>query len=1554
MPSVFAKILFLFWFKEVKRMWRSKINLLAQWCAPSAITCMVIAVFVAGFADKDDEFTAYTFPDWKAQTDVGKSATDTLWYISSGYTDNEVESILTHLYNGDAERARRQTLRYHNYTQMQDDLYKVGDLSLQADYTLVLSKDATGQVTYDLQTQVGKMRQGPFEDQAPPSNQLTWTKKMSNLGIFSFQLKLAEALSASDTSFNVTLQRYPQETPGNTNKAIYTLSREGSWSQVGPPFWGVSLITVVVSTTKSMVQDREMRIRQSLNLIGVGGVAYRTVYALRNLVVTGVAALPPLLVYQAVNLFYESDIGLVYLVNLLFIIQATSFSSFLSLFLRKSQVASLVALVMYCAGVALGSYAVMSVDSKGFSLVSCLVPSSFLTVFTTTIWELENKHSGLRWDSLYTEVGNYPSVGNECWFAIISILLYEVATWYLEHVMPSVLGNSQPWNFPFMPKAAPAPEADIERPSLGNGAILSARNIMKEFPLITAVRDVSIDIFPGEVLSLLGHNGAGKTCTISMITGTMPATSGTIYYDNKPNNTQELQKVLGLCPQHDILFDCLTTRDHLVLMGALKGVPFMQLGKEADRAMEEVGVAMKSKALATSLSGGQKRKLSVAMAFLGGSKVVLLDEPTAGMDPAARRHIWELIEQKKAAGVGIILTTHFMDEADLLGDKVAIMHSGLIKDSGTPLELKKKYGKGYSLIVAFSPTAELGKITDMVRRHIPAATITSTFGGEVMYTLPDTPQLPDLLDDMTKCSYELGIVSHGLSMTTLEEVFLRLETSSQIEDGVDTRTADCSVADVVGTKAGYFTVLYALMYKRYCCAKRDQATFVFVMLFPFIFIIAGLIIRKLVNRDPDPPTAINLGLEDYYTGMVVGTVDDQMEATLRGMLAPLPASTFWPRGAELLDVIRQQDTAVGFNVTDLTAASSNTVLLYNATMRYAAMAGVQMWAFSNIGAGVNGTITDMPMSPWELSMTGDMVFAICIAVAMSFVPSSYAAFVIREKASGALNLQLASGVTKFQYYVTTYLFDCLQTFVSMSLQAVVLAVSIGGYELWCLYLSMLLYGVSVTWLAYLVARVYKDEGGAQANISGWLIFLAFSFVVADLSVQASTGPGSGAAKLLPVIFASINPTYAAAKCAMLAVNFMGSADYFKDEYNTTNYLDYNLMGQFHLILAYQLVGYAFLLCVSEVPLRTWVVLARVRSQQVISATFGSSSKLINGRESQDNKSYFGVSKEQTFVEAGGDRQTAILVRGIRKEFKKDMVAIDDLYLSIPVGCFGLLGSNGAGKTTLIKILTGEIPPTKGDAVFKPQGMDLSILSDRTKINGYIGLCPQFDAILGEMSGEEMIHFFCLLKGVATRHNADYVKLVGLTGQEKRPCGTYSGGNKRKLSVCLALMGAPDIVFLDEPSTGVDPKSRRVLWDVVKYVARKRTVVLTTHSMEEVDALSSRIAIMKTGTLQCVGTPQEIRSALSCGYTLSFAVQSEAHLTHAIGSLQQVFPKAVVEDSHGAHVTLSIPEVTPSVLLRTLQGCAGDLAIVEYAISQTTLEQIFVNIVEEKATGGAPT
>ncbi len=221
---------------------------------------------------------------------------------------------------------------------------------------------------------------------------------------------------------------------------------------------------------------------------------------------------------------------------------------------------------------------------------------------------------------------------------------------------------------------------------------------------------------------------------------------------------------------------------------------------------------------------------------------------------------------------------------------------------------------------------------------------------------------------------------------------------------------------------------------------------------------------------------------------------------------------------------------------------------------------------------------------------------------------------------------------------------------------------------------------------------------------------------------------------------------------------------------------------------------------------------------------------------------------------------AIRIEGLTKKYK-DIVAVDNLNLSVHKGeLFSLLGVNGAGKTTTIKMLSCLTQPTSGDAFLNGK----SISKDTAAVKSLIAVSPQETAIAPGLSVQENLELMCGVHGFTKeKQNAKISELTDLLGLEsvsKKKAGKLSGGWQRRLSIAMALISEPEILFLDEPTLGLDVLARSDLWDLIRSLKGKVTIILTTHYMEEVEALSDRIAIMKDGKLLICDTADKIKEA----------------------------------------------------------------------------------------------
>jgi len=285
---------------------------------------------------------------------------------------------------------------------------------------------------------------------------------------------------------------------------------------------------------------------------------------------------------------------------------------------------------------------------------------------------------------------------------------------------------------------------------------------------------------------------------------------------------------------------------------------------------------------------------------------------------------------------------------------------------------------------------------------------------------------------------------------------------------------------------------------------------------------------------------------------------------------------------------------------------------------------------------------------------------------------------------------------------------------------------------------------------------------------------------------------------------------------------------------------------------------------------------------------------LEALHSYQNQAHLELEQEQAHKDAGANSPSspasasavsistpadhALLISNLNKLYPPSFLggsvkhAVRDVSFACPVGeRFGLLGINGAGKTTTLGVLTSEIQPTSGDVLVAGCPLDdaRSVLA--------IGYCPQVDPLLELMNAYETLFFFGRIRGIPehilNKRINSLIEQCGLSAHAKRPCGTYSGGNKRKLSLAVALIGDPKVLFLDEPSTGMDPEARRSMWSVIEQVSSKRTIVLVSHSMEECEALCTRVGIMVSGRLKCLGSPQHIKSRFGAGYQIEIRVKS---------------------------------------------------------------------------------
>ncbi|XP_050936141.1 ABC transporter A family member 7-like isoform X2 [Cucumis melo] len=292
-----------------------------------------------------------------------------------------------------------------------------------------------------------------------------------------------------------------------------------------------------------------------------------------------------------------------------------------------------------------------------------------------------------------------------------------------------------------------------------------------------AVKGLSLAIDRGECFGMLGPNGAGKTSFISMMIGLTKPTAGTAFVEGLDIRTEmnAVYESMGVCPQHDLLWDNLTGREHLLFYGRLKSLKGSALIQAVEESLKEVnlfkgGVADKQAGM---YSGGMKRRLSVAISLIGDPKVVYMDEPSTGLDPASRKTLWNAVKRGKQDRA-IILTTHSMEEAEVLCDRIGIFVDGCLQCVGHPKELKARYGGVYVFTMTTSAVHE-GYVEDMVKQLAPGSNKIYHLSGTQKFELPKHEvRIADVFLAVEKAKSRFAVLAWGLSDTTLEDVFIKV------------------------------------------------------------------------------------------------------------------------------------------------------------------------------------------------------------------------------------------------------------------------------------------------------------------------------------------------------------------------------------------------------------------------------------------------------------------------------------------------------------------------------------------------------------------------------------------------------------------------------------------------------------------------------------------------------------------------------------------------------------------------------------------------------------
>ncbi|OCT62580.1 hypothetical protein XELAEV_18043663mg [Xenopus laevis] len=848
-----------------------------------------------------------------------------------------------------------------------------------------------------------------------------------------------------------------------------------------------------------------------------------------------------------------------------------------------------------------------------------------------------------------------------------------------------------------------------------------------------ALRGLDLNIYEGQITALLGHSGAGKTTLLNILS--------------------------GMCPTSGVLSD-------------------LQMND-----MENIE--------ANKLSGGQKRKLTFAIAILGDPQILLLDEPTAGLDPCSRHHIWTILKENKADRV-TLFSTQFMDEADILADRKAVISKGRLKCVGSSLFLKRKWGIGY---------------------HLRSEHYYDVFRAESRTT-----------EDREDFSAEM------------EESLLLMSDSGNV---------------TLSGFALWRQQVLAVARIRLLKLRHDTKSFRSILLLLVLFILPPVIINILASIYSQYEWELTPSLyfqspgnrlNKYYTDLLICNNTGSSIEDFVGAVKEQNVAVYVTSGKYDMDTVKYRgaievsQAEKGYNFTIVGNPKSHNSLpvllniISNALLKVLKVSEhIRVWNHPIPLGYMNRFHTSY------LTMSFFMIFATGLSphIAMSSTEDN--------RINARTQLRVSS------LFPSAYWFG----------QALV---------------DVILY-----WILLFLMFIYFAFNS----------FLLLDFVPAMVMITGIIGYGM----------------------AMILYVYVICFIFGKGKSHNDSWSLFFVIPYLHIIIFFGLLWFLEwrfgLRCLTIDPL------FRISRRQMTIKK--------NPEELSDDVDEDVLAEKERVKKAANvtnvEEKPVIIVDSLRKEykvkkggsfFKKNRkAATKNISFCVRKGeVLGLLGPNGAGKTTSMYMLAGEVKPTAGEVT--------RMLSSPLQI----------------------------------------AEALELKEHMEKAARKLSLGVSRKVCFAISMLGNPNIVLLDEPSTGLDPKGQQRLWSAIRaaFKNKDRGAILTTHYMEEAEAVCDRVAIMVSGKIRCIGSIQQLKSKFGKGYLLEIKVKESHQVDQIHKEIIRIFPHAARQDRFSSLLVYKIPKDNVQSLSQVfllLEEAKRAYNIEEYSFSQSTLEQVFIELAKEQ-------
>ena len=943
---------------------------------------------------------------------------------------------------------------------------------------------------------------------------------------------------------------------------------------LGPFFIIVAYMGHLCIYVYRMVLEKETKVKEGMKIMGLTEGIYFLSYFIQYTVIS--------LVDSAINagiflfLFTRIPYLVFFFIFFLFSLNIFALAFFFQSFINKSKESLILSMLLYFVMFFLSFLVVNDDADKKMKIGLSIFPpvTIYLGIILLGKFESHFRTFYLK-DVLYTFT-NY-SVLIMFIMLIGDLLLYLFLGYYLQNILPHDFGVRKPWYFIFTKsfwgckKKRNILKNPITDNSSDNNELITGNNIaenenfqsediykeminpkdtLKIRQLVkrfddgkVAVDHVNLNFYKNEIFALLGHNGAGKTTLISMLTGLYEATEGEAIYDGMnillPENIEEFREKIGICPQHDVLFNDLNIREHLGMFAIFKGVPSNNVENEVNKIIKDFQLEDVGDKIAKNLSAGQRRKLSIAISLIGGSEVIFLDEPSSGMDITSRRNLWEILKRQSDNKI-IILTTHYMEEASVLGKRIGIINLGKMKCIGTPLFLIEKFGKYMNITLVKEEDAINEDIIHFFNNNVKDGQFES-LSEEIMVRIPknnfgkDGVSLNDFFENLDENLNELKIKSYSVSMPTLEDVFLnvaadddngRLSLQLELQKKNDMTLFNLNYLDDFKNRSKFISDFCANFTRRFYLTIRDKKGILMEVICPILLVLIGSLISQVQFYFPTPifetKDISSIGkqtiyfadmnndsrIEDYYindyknvTSKYLTKYNDYLDIinnnktlAIQNFINCIYNETINSESTSDNDIDMNSEDYVGYygNFLLLNEPNENNtnyefVELVNSRVIH----GVPIYtsafleqiinkASSSLGhkVTINYKHKVMPnTAKQDMSTNTSGTVVLFVAIAFSLIPANFITIIVKEKNNNSKHLMRLSGMNILSYWMVNFLFELFKYYFTGGICMAILY-AFDYYTDYLIYFY-LLYGPPLILMTYVVSFVFKDESGAQ-------------------------------------------------------------------------------------------------------------------------------------------------------------------------------------------------------------------------------------------------------------------------------------------------------------------------------------------------------------------------------------------------------------------------------------------------------------------------------------------